>query len=79
MYSSCFSAFPLSEKQLEDIKLKLQKITRRTIKITNKTDKNLISGFKIISHTEVLESNYNKELEKLKNQIIWEKERGVIL
>ncbi|WP_334687842.1 ATP synthase F1 subunit delta [Mycoplasmopsis cynos] len=73
-YIQVVSLIPLSEKQLEDIKLKLQKITRRTIKITNKTDKNLISGFKIISHTEVLESNYNKELEKLKNQIIWEKE-----
>ncbi|AKF41161.1 ATP synthase subunit delta [Mycoplasmopsis canis UFG4] len=73
-YIDVISAFPLTNTQLEQIKDKLQKTTRRTIKITNHIDKSLISGFKIVSRTEVLELNYNKELEKLKNQIIWKKE-----
>ncbi|WBP83870.1 ATP synthase F1 subunit delta [Mycoplasmopsis edwardii] len=73
-YIDVVSAFPLSEEQLEQIKDKLQRTTRRTIKITNHIDKKLISGFKIVSRTEVLELNYNKELEKIKNQIIYKKE-----
>lgn len=73
-YIDVISAFPLNNEQLQEIKEKLQKTTRRTIKITNHIDKSLISGFKIVSRTEVLELNYKRELQKLKNQIIWNRE-----
>lgn len=59
-YIDVISAFPLNQSQLNQIKEKLQKTTRRTIKINNHIDKSLISGFKIVSRTEVLELNYKK-------------------
>ncbi|QKT05513.1 ATP synthase F1 subunit delta [Mycoplasma sp. OR1901] len=64
------SAFPIDEKQLLDIKNKLQENTRRKVRITHHVDPNLISGFKIVSRTEVLENNIKKELDKLKNDIL---------
>ncbi|WP_027121604.1 ATP synthase F1 subunit delta [Mycoplasma leonicaptivi] len=68
------SAFPLSKEELQKIKEKLQKTTRRTIEITNHINPNLISGFQIVSRTEILEVNIKNDLEKIKNNIIYNKE-----
>ncbi|WP_406613584.1 ATP synthase F1 subunit delta [Mycoplasma corogypsi] len=64
------SAFPLTDEQLEKIKQKMQKVTRRTIELVNVVDPNLISGFRIESRTEILESSVQNTLEKLKQEII---------
>ncbi|VEU70314.1 ATP synthase F1 subunit delta [Mycoplasmopsis glycophila] len=64
------SAFPLDDNQLEEIKNKLQKVTRRTIKLKHSIDPNLISGIRIESRTEILEMNIKHDLEKIKLDIL---------
>ncbi|WP_036452918.1 ATP synthase F1 subunit delta [Mycoplasma buteonis] len=71
------SAFPLTEEQLEKIRLKIQKVTRRTIEIKSVVDPSLISGIRIESQTEILEMNYKHDLETIKNIILTKKQKGV--
>ncbi|MEA4162482.1 MULTISPECIES: ATP synthase F1 subunit delta [unclassified Mycoplasma] len=72
------SAFPLSDEQLQQINDKLQKVTRRTIEIHNVINPNIISGFRIVSKTEVIEMNILHDLNKIKNEIIFkQKEKEV--
>ncbi|QCZ36671.1 ATP synthase F1 subunit delta [Mycoplasma nasistruthionis] len=68
------SAFPLDSDQLDNIREKLQKVTRRTVVLKNEIDSTLISGIKIVSKTEVLEMNLQNDLNKIKNEFIIKKE-----
>ncbi|RIV16652.1 ATP synthase F1 subunit delta [Mycoplasmopsis gallopavonis] len=64
------SAFPLSEDQLEAIKLKLQKESRRTIELKHDVDPTLISGIRIESRTEILEMNIKHDLDTIQKIIL---------
>ncbi|QGZ97664.1 ATP synthase F1 subunit delta [Mycoplasma sp. NEAQ87857] len=70
------SAFPLTEKQLELIKEKIQKVTRRTIELKNVVDPSLISGIRIESKTEVLELNLYNDLLKIKKELLNSNKKG---
>lgn len=67
-----FSAFELSEIQIEKFKKYLSKKYNSDIVIETHIDKSLISGFKIKLENEIIEQNYALDLKKM-GQIIVQK------
>jgi len=67
-----YSAITLNAKQQANIKTHLSKILKRPIRLKTQVDKSIIAGLKIEVAGQVIDGTLNRQLQDLKQQIVYD-------
>lgn len=67
--ATVYSVLPLTDRELYEIKNRLEKKIKKEIILTNKIDKHLISGIKLECEAIVLDNSLEKRLEQLSQRL----------
>lgn len=65
-----YTAIKLTPAELKKIEKKTEKLLKMDITLINKTDAEMISGFKVVVGDEVIEDTIASRLEDIKNQLL---------
>jgi len=66
------SAIALNAKQQANIKTHLSKVLKRPIRLKTQVDKSIIAGLKIEVAGQIIDGTLNRQLQDLKQQIIYD-------
>jgi F-type H+-transporting ATPase subunit delta len=64
------SVISLNEKEMNNLKLKLDQITKKNVVLTQYEDKSLLGGFLVKINDQVIDSSLKSQLEKLHRRLI---------
>ncbi|ADE19498.1 ATP synthase F1 subunit delta [Mycoplasma crocodyli] len=73
-FARIVTAEKLQKTELQKIKKKLETLYKEKFELKNEVDEDLISGYQIHLGSEIIERNINNDLEKIKHEIIKERE-----
>lgn len=69
-YGIIYSVIELSNHQINQIKLKIEKVIKHKIKVINKIDKSLIGGIKVKVRNQVFDGSVKGQIDQLKQKLL---------
>ncbi|BET39235.1 F0F1 ATP synthase subunit delta [Spiroplasma ixodetis] len=69
-YGIIYSVIELSNQQINQIKLKIEKVIKHKIKVVNKIDKSLIGGIKVKVRNQVFDGSVKGQIDQLKQELL---------
>ena len=69
-YGIIYSVVALSKQQINQIKLKIEKLINHKIKVINKIDKSLIGGIKVKVRNQVFDGSVKGQIDQLKQELL---------